>query len=247
MTLPPRPVTRKDVKKFVDHCVILRAFWTHYQMLFEGSDLKRELLESTAHKFFHDLNLMLIEHLILQICKLSDPEITCGKRNLTIQFLTKNADFSASPRELAKLTKIAARIDAFRARILPARNKFISYLDLDAAPGAPRRARQSKALPDCRATTIKSPVTKISLALPSRRDNHLLAATAQLAILFAATLPSRLSRYTRTYPRGPPARRVRRDRRTCLLHRIYARPRAGVVRVRPGRSLVYQHIQPQGP
>jgi hypothetical protein len=135
MTLPPRPVTRKDVKKFVDHCVILRAFWTHYQMLFEGSDLKRELLESTAHKFFHDLNLMLIEHLVLQICKLSDPDITCGKRNLTIQFLAKNADFSASPRELAKLTKIAARIDAFRARILPARNKFISHLDLDAALG----------------------------------------------------------------------------------------------------------------
>jgi hypothetical protein len=44
-------------------------------------------------------------------------------------------------------------------------------------------------------TTIKSPVTKISLELLSRRDNHLLAATAKLAILFAATLPSRLSRY----------------------------------------------------
>jgi hypothetical protein len=63
------------------------------------------------------------------------------------------------------------------------------------APVAPRRARQSKAPPDCRATTIKSPVTKISLALLSRRDNHLLAATAKLAILCAATLPSRLSRY----------------------------------------------------
>jgi hypothetical protein len=60
------------------------------------------------------------------------------------------------------------------------------------APVAPRRARQSKALPDCRATTIKSPVTKITLALLSRRDNHLLAATAKLAFLFAATLPSRL-------------------------------------------------------
>jgi len=133
MTLPPRPVTRRDVKKFVDHCVTLRAFWAHYQTLFEGSDLKRELLQSTAHKFFRDLNLMLIEHLILQICKLTDPECTMGKRNLTVQFLINNADFSASPRELAKLTKIAARIDAFRKRILPARNKLISHLDLDAA------------------------------------------------------------------------------------------------------------------
>ena len=59
-TLPPRPVTRRDVKKFVDYCVILRAFWSHYQTVFEGSDLKRELLQRTAHKFFRDLNLMLI-------------------------------------------------------------------------------------------------------------------------------------------------------------------------------------------
>jgi hypothetical protein len=135
MTLTPRPVTRRVVKKFVDHCIMLRAFWAHHQTIFEGSDLKRELLQKTAHKFFHDLNLMLIEHLILQICKLTDPEITMGKRNLTIQYLIKNSDFSASPRDLARLTKIAARIDKFRKRILPARNKLISHLDLDAALG----------------------------------------------------------------------------------------------------------------
>ncbi len=135
MTLAPRSVTSRDVKKFIDHCVILRAFWSHYQTLFDGSDLKRELLQKTADKFFRDLNLMLIEHLILQICKLTDPESTSGKRNLTVQFLIKNADFSASPRELAELTKIAARMDAFSKRIRPARNKFISHLDLDAALG----------------------------------------------------------------------------------------------------------------
>jgi hypothetical protein len=134
----PRPVTRRVVKKFVDHCITLPAFWLHYQTIFEGTDLKRELLQSTAHKFFHDLNLMLIEHLILQICKLTDREATMGRRNLTIQYLIKNSDFSSSPRDLAKLTKIAARIDKFGQRLLPARNKFISHLDLDAALG--RRA-----------------------------------------------------------------------------------------------------------
>lgn len=135
MTIPPRPVTRRDVKKFIDHCVILRAFWTHYQTIFEGSDLQRELLQNTAHKFFCDLNHMLIEHLILQICKLTDPEMTLGKRkrNLTIPFLVNNADFAATPRDMAKLQKIAAQIDKFRKRIVPARNKLISHLDLDAA------------------------------------------------------------------------------------------------------------------
>jgi AbiU2 len=90
-------------------------------------------LQNTAHKFFSDLNHMLIEHLILQICKLTDPEMTKGKRNLTIPFLVNNADFAATPRDIAKLKKIAARIDKFRKRIGPARNKLISHLDLDAA------------------------------------------------------------------------------------------------------------------
>ena len=39
-------------------------------------------------------------------------------------------------------------------------------------------------------------VTKISLALSSRRDNHHPAATAKMAILIVAVFPSRLSRYT---------------------------------------------------
>src|SRR5664280_1495460 len=58
-----------------------------------------------------------------------------------------------------------------------------------------RRARQSKAHPDCRSTTIKSRVTKISLALSAGRDNHPPAATAEMAILIVAVFPSRLTRY----------------------------------------------------
>jgi hypothetical protein len=135
VTIPPRPVTRRDVKKFIDHCVILRASWTHYQTIFEGSDLQRELLQNTAHKFFCDLNHLLIQHLILKICTLTDPEMTMRNRNLTIPFLVNNADFAATPRDMAKLKTIAARIDKFRKRILPARNKLISHLDLDAALG----------------------------------------------------------------------------------------------------------------
>jgi AbiU2 len=133
VTLPPRPVTRRDVKKFIDHCLILRAFWTHYQTIFEGSDLQRELLQNTARIFFGDLNQMLIEHLILQICKLTDPEVTMGKRNLTIPFLVNNADLAATPRDMAKLKKIAERIEKFRKQIKPARNMRISHLDLDSA------------------------------------------------------------------------------------------------------------------
>ena len=133
MTLAPRTVTRRDVLKFSDYCIVLRAIWTHYQTIFEGPELKREMLQNVAPMFLSDLNILIIEHLILQICKITDPEATGGKRNLTISFLVKNANCSSNPRELAKITRIAARIEKFRQRILPARNKFISHLDLDAA------------------------------------------------------------------------------------------------------------------
>src|SRR5882757_9598601 len=64
-----------------------------------------------------------------------------------------------------------------------------------AAPDDRQLAPRSKPHPDCRSTTIKSRVAKISLALPSRRDNHPPAATAEMAILIVAVFPSRLSRY----------------------------------------------------
>jgi hypothetical protein len=93
------------------------------------------MLQTTANTFFGDLNQIFIEHLILQICKLTDAPVTVGKRNLTIPFLLANSDFAAAPAELTKLKRIAARIEKFRERILPARNKLISHLDLDAALG----------------------------------------------------------------------------------------------------------------
>ena len=55
--------TKEDVQAFAESCVLLRSQWVHFTTLFEGSDLKRELLETTAPTFFGDLNQMFIEHL----------------------------------------------------------------------------------------------------------------------------------------------------------------------------------------
>lgn len=135
MTPNQRRVTREDVLTFANCCVLLRSFWVHYQTLFEGSDLRRELLKTTAKTFFGDLNHMLIEHLILEVCKLTDPEGTGEKRNLTVEFLANNTDFAASAKQHSKLTKLVARMHVFRGSILPARNKIISHFDLHAAQG----------------------------------------------------------------------------------------------------------------
>jgi hypothetical protein len=137
MTMTTAPVggiitTKEDVQAFADSCVLLRSQWEHFRILFEGSDLKRELLQTTAPTFFGDLNRLLIEHVVLHICRLTDNAETMGRENLTVKFLIEHSDFSAAQNTLDKLNRISAKIDAFRKKILPARHRFISHLDLEA-------------------------------------------------------------------------------------------------------------------
>jgi len=124
--------TKEDVESFADSCVLLRSQWAHFMTLFEGSDLKRELLYTTAPTFFSDLNRLFIEHLVVHICRLTDEAQTMGRKNLTVKFLIGHSDWSNAPDTLAKLKPISDSIHRFRKRVLPARKWFIAHLDLSA-------------------------------------------------------------------------------------------------------------------
>jgi hypothetical protein len=124
--------TKEDVESFADSCVLLRSQWAHFMTLFEGSDLKRELLYTTAPTFFSDLNRLFIEHLVLHICRLTDEAQTMGRKNLTVKFLIEHSDWSSTPDTLAKLKPISNSIHRFRKRVLPARKWFVAHLDLSA-------------------------------------------------------------------------------------------------------------------
>ncbi len=124
--------TIEDVESFADSCVLLRSQWAHFMTLFEGSDLKRELLYTTAPTFFADLNRLFVEHLVLHICRLTDEAQTMGRKNLTVKFLIEHSDWSNAPDTLAKLKPISDSIHRFRKRVLPARKRFIAHLDLSA-------------------------------------------------------------------------------------------------------------------
>jgi hypothetical protein len=122
-------VSKDDVKAFNSFCVSARAMWAHYHILFEGMDLQRELLQSIAGDFFYDLHAMLTQNMILRICQITDPEETMGRKNLTVKFLIKNSDFPTPSIEARELQRLSDSMHAFRAKIAPARNKFISHLD----------------------------------------------------------------------------------------------------------------------
>lgn len=124
--------TKEDVEAFRGSCVSLRSLWRHFEILFIGTDLKRELLQTTAPTFFGDVHGLFVEHLVLHICRLTDNAETMGRKNLTVKFLIEHSDFSSSPRTLEKLNRVSADIHAFRTLILPARNRFVSHFDLEA-------------------------------------------------------------------------------------------------------------------
>jgi AbiU2 len=125
-------LTADEVKTVTHYCVHLRSVWRHCQILFEEGQLRRTLLHRIAPVFFGDLNQILIEQLVLQICKLTDPETTMGRKNLTIDYLVDNGEFSADPAEFPKIKTLRDSIHQFRSTILPARNRLISHMDRDA-------------------------------------------------------------------------------------------------------------------
>ncbi len=89
-------VTKEDVEAFRGSCVSLRSLWRHFESLFIGTDLKRELLQTTAPTFFGDVHSLFVEHLVLHICRLTDDAETMGRKNLTVKFLIEHSDFSST-------------------------------------------------------------------------------------------------------------------------------------------------------
>jgi hypothetical protein len=123
---------KDEIEAMAHFCAHLRSIWRHYEILFEEGELRRTLLHRIAPVFFGDLNQLLIEQLVLQICRLTDPPVTMGRTNLTIDYVIREADFSGAPEELARAKALRDNIHQFRSKIAPARNRLIGHLDRDA-------------------------------------------------------------------------------------------------------------------
>jgi hypothetical protein len=109
-------------------------------------------MSRVANIFFGDLSSMLRENIILQVCKITDPaKDAYGNDNLTIDFLLQHFVGSNSepsersslalevePATMQRLTELNNKLQDFRRKILPARNKLISHLDRETIrTGAP--------------------------------------------------------------------------------------------------------------
>jgi hypothetical protein len=113
-----------DIVVFADHCVFMRSVYLHGRILFEQSSTKDSArMKRAAPVFFEDLNRMLVEYIILQVCKITDPAHDFRKNeNHTVAFLLRHYDFSSDPANGHRLAALDAQLQVFRQKLLPARN-----------------------------------------------------------------------------------------------------------------------------
>jgi hypothetical protein len=118
------------VRAFCEDCVWAKAIRVHFAQLFESGSKRHELLREVASTFFHDLNIVLLEYVLLQQYKLVDEcSAGPGKENLTTSYLL-SLDWTDKTREQLNNQNKALLI--FRAKLGAARRKLIAHTDLRA-------------------------------------------------------------------------------------------------------------------
>ena len=129
------PDLANDFECFRSECIKLRNTFNTYLALYESDEPTDTLLVASASLFFHDLNEWLIHSIILQIGRLTDLAGAGERSNLTAAyFIDELKKLQPESRKLdapaqEKLDALAQEIEAYRAKIKPARNKVVAHAD----------------------------------------------------------------------------------------------------------------------
>ena len=123
---------RSDFRVLREQAIELRNIFNTFEYLFDSDADVGEVLTKSAAFFFHDLNKIMHEYLILFICRLTDPPKTGGKPNLTIPRMTdllcKKEDID--PDVIPTIKALDKHIEDYRNLLKDARDKIVSHNDL---------------------------------------------------------------------------------------------------------------------
>ncbi len=109
----------------------LHSKWTEYKDLYGRSEEQIDLLNNTASSFFRIVQDMFWESVMLQLCRLTDPAKSAGKRNLSIQSFSTLVDKSIKI-EMDSIIQKAIESTSF---CRDWRNRRIAHRDLDLSIG----------------------------------------------------------------------------------------------------------------
>lgn len=117
----------ESVVAFRKECIWLQSCFNTFCSLFESGDETSDVLKRSAASFFRDINLIIQEHFILQVCRITDPAMTRGRENLTV----KNIDAILTKENLLtpEIAATSKRLHSYRDLIDGARNRIVSHAD----------------------------------------------------------------------------------------------------------------------
>ena len=121
------------VEEFCTLCAQLSMDYDLYYSLFEVDKQRLDFYSDLAPLFFGDINRILIEQLIMQTCKITDPAKTGRNYNLTKNYVVEEISWPDAVRD--ELRQINTRLMSFRKYVEPARSKRIAHIDLHAQIG----------------------------------------------------------------------------------------------------------------
>lgn len=112
---------------FREQCIWLQCCYNTYSALYESEDETKEVLQASAAIFFRDLNSILIEYVLLQVCKITDPDESQGRKNLTFEHV--NAALRDAHRMTDEITLFSCGLSRYRKLVKDGRNRLISHFD----------------------------------------------------------------------------------------------------------------------
>jgi hypothetical protein len=120
--------TRELVTSFCRHILWLRSLHYIYRELFEGDD-SRSLMERTALAFFQNLNKILVDYILLEVGKLTDPATSSvgNRENFTVANLIETVEWSPDCRQ--EIDKLNETVQSFRKHIKIVRNRLLAHYD----------------------------------------------------------------------------------------------------------------------
>jgi hypothetical protein len=125
--------SKATVAEFCKLCARVSFVYNLYRSLFVSDTSRLELYKAIAPYCFCAISAFLVEYVLLQFCKITDPAKTGENFNLTTNYILHILQELDGPEEIyQKLAQINARLMGFREYIKPERSKRIAHIDRDA-------------------------------------------------------------------------------------------------------------------
>ena len=124
-----RDELQREFETLRNQAIYLIQTFNTYNDLFESGDEIDQILRKSAHVFFSDINMMMVEYIITIVCRLTDPPKTRRKLNLTIPRMNKLLrESDCFNKEIRTLSN---EIMAYRKKLESVRNKIVAHMDRD--------------------------------------------------------------------------------------------------------------------